>query len=220
MTTKAKPDSTETKKRILIVDDHPVVVWGLQLLINGQPDLTVCGDAADAGPALTLAEQLKPDLVIVDLKLKNSHGLELIKNLHARLPALPVLVLSMYAEELCAERCRRAGARGYLNKQGDGAAIVRAVEQILAGQMWVGAAGVNGQRSKLHRLSDREYEIFELRGEGRTSDGIAAVLGIAEHTVHNQYGLIRQKLELEDMRELDRLALRWVEEDHPLRETK
>ena len=73
MTTKAKPDSTETKKRILIVDDHPVVVWGLQLLINDQPDLTVCGDAADAGPALTLAEQLKPDLVIVDLKLKNSH---------------------------------------------------------------------------------------------------------------------------------------------------
>ncbi len=227
MTTKAKPDSTETKKRILIVEDHPVVVWGLQLLINGQPDLTVCGDAEDAGPALTLAESLQPDLVIVDLSLKNSHGLELIKNLRARLPAVRMLVISLHPEEEYAERCLRAGAHGYLDKQAAPTLIATAIRRVLAGHVFVSDAlksrlrlqpfgrpghGLNG---KISRLSDREFEIFELLGQGRTTDGIAAILRIAPHTVQNQYGHIREKLGVADVRQLAVLAARWVEGREP-----
>ncbi|HLL90643.1 MAG TPA: response regulator transcription factor, partial [Tepidisphaeraceae bacterium] len=142
-TTPINPASTRQTppkpRRILIVDDHPILREGLARLLSGEPDLSVVGEADDAGTAAQLAEELQPDLAIVDIGLRGRNGIELVKDLQVRLPALPVLVLSMFDESLYGERARRAGARGYLMKLEAREKIVAAARAVLGGGTWFGA---------------------------------------------------------------------------------
>src|SRR5580692_12805139 len=158
------------KRTVFIVDDHPIIRQGLALLINREPDLTVCGDAEEAGSALRLIEELKPDLVVVDISLSGPDGLDLLKSIRARDANLPVLILSMQDESLYAERALRAGANGYIMKQEATERVLVAIRQILGGEVYVsermakkmvqqfiGGSGVS-KRSIIDELTDRELE--------------------------------------------------------------
>ena len=131
-----KLSGSDSAQRILLVDDHPLIREGLSDVLGREADLVVCGEAADRQEALEKIPAAKPDLAIVDLVLKNSHGLELIKDIHARFPRIRVLVVSMHAEELYAERALRAGASGYLTKEEATTRVVQAVRKVLAGEIY------------------------------------------------------------------------------------
>jgi DNA-binding NarL/FixJ family response regulator len=212
------------KRRILIVDDHPVVCQGLSQLINQEADLTVCGHAASAAQGLASARSLQPDLLIVDLSLKGSSGLDLIKDMHIFMPNLPILVLSMHDETIYAERALRAGARGYLMKQESTECIFAAIRRLLSGQFYVSEAMnsrmirnfANGQgaasteASAVDKLSDRELQVFQQIGEGRSTRQIAEKLCISVKTVETHRAHLKEKLQLDNAPELTRFALEWV----------
>jgi DNA-binding NarL/FixJ family response regulator len=210
-----------TTKRILIVDDHPMIREGLRTLISREPDLSVCGEAETAQEALKAAAELDPDLVLVDIGLPGRNGLELIKDLRAFHPALPILVLSMHDELLWAERVLRAGARGYIMKREAGPVMVQAIRQVLANQLCVSEkvsarilesfAGQRVESSPLGLLSDREFEVFELIGRGKSTTEIARDLHLSTKTVEAHRAKIKEKLELKTMPELISFAARWVE---------
>lgn len=208
--------------RVFLVDDHPLVRERLSELIAREPDLIVCGEAEDVSHAMEGVEANRPDVIILDLSLKNSHGLELIKSLQATFPSLPVLVLSMHDESLYAERVLRAGALGYITKQEASGKVLSAVRQVLRGQVYLSESMsarivrnmVLGQRdtstSPMERLTDRELEVFQLIGKGLSTRRIAEELRVGIKTVESYRARIKQKLQLEDGTQLLQHATQWV----------
>src|SRR3954468_18174049 len=174
----SKPKSLKAvRKKIFIVDDHPMMREGLAQLIAQETDLTVCGEADDAAQALEQIEKLKPDLALIDITLRSSNGLELIKDLRIRVPGLSILVISMHDESLYAERVLRAGGRGYVMKQEGGKKLMEAIRHVLSGKTYVSEkisakildlfSGRPGEGSSpVERLTDREFQVFQLFGSG------------------------------------------------------
>lgn len=211
------------KSRVLIVDDHPMVRDWLGILIGKQTDLTVCGEAASASEAMQLVAAQKPDIAIVDLSLEGKSGLELIKDLKALHPNLPILVLSMHDESLYAERVLRAGARGYVAKREATDKVMVAIRRILGGDIYVSdslsakivrqaiTGGESTAASPLSRLSDRELEVFQFIGRGKSTRQIAEVLNLDVKTIESYRTRVREKLGLESSRELLQHAIQWVQ---------
>lgn len=217
---KAKP----SKRTVLIVDDHPMMRQGLAQLINSEPDLVAAGEAENAQQALQLAAVSAPDLVLADISLPDKHGLELLKDLQALHPGLAVLVVSMHDESLYAERVLRAGGRGYIMKQEGGMKMVEAIRTVLSGQIYVsekmsakileifsGRRSETTRSSPIEKLTDREFEVFQLIGQGKGTRQIAQTLHLSVKTVEVHRLHIKKKLELEDAPSLVRYAVRWVE---------
>jgi DNA-binding NarL/FixJ family response regulator len=214
----------DKKHRVFLVDDHPIVRQGLSLLIDHQPDLMVCGMAADTRSAMTDVPGSKPDIVVADLSMPGPDGLELIKSLRALLPGLPVLVLSMHDETLYAERVLKAGARGYVMKHEAETNIINALRRILDGSIYLSPAMTNRLLRKVSdhgnatppsgiaTLSDRELQIFEMLGHGLRPNKIAKELGIGIKTVETHVGRIRAKLGLRHAHEVLREAVLWLQQ--------
>jgi DNA-binding NarL/FixJ family response regulator len=212
-------------KKILIVDDHPLMRKGLGLTLDAEPDLTVCGQAADAEEALSILNTVEPDLAIVDISLPTMGGLELIKHMQALYPDMRTLVVSRHDEALYAERAIRAGARGYVMKLEAGDLIVQAVRRVLSGGIYVseeinerlllGLASGRPQltQSPLEVLSDRELEVFELTGRGLGTREIAERLHLSVKTVESYRARIKDKLSLKSASELMQHAVQWVESE-------
>jgi DNA-binding NarL/FixJ family response regulator len=207
--------------RILIVDDHPMMREGLRTLISRERDLAVCGEAETAGQALDAVANLKPDLVLADISLPGRNGVELIKEIRALQPVVLILVISMHDESLYAERILRAGARGYIMKQESGPTMIQAIRQVLAGRIYLSGKmsarileNVTGKRAKassIERLSDREFEVFQLIGRGKSTVQIAEELHLSTKTVEAHRARVKEKLDLQTMTELISFASRWVE---------
>jgi DNA-binding NarL/FixJ family response regulator len=207
------------KAGVLIVDDHPIVRHGLAQFINREQDLQVVGQANDAHEALEAIDKLKPDVVMVDLALKDRPGIELIKDIEARHPKLPVLVLSMHDESLWAERAIRAGARGYIMKEEATDRVLAALRRVLRGEIWVsddvGArllqklskGGAPAQSSPLAGLTDRELVIFRMLGLGLSVREIAEKLNLSTKTVDTHRDRIKEKLNFKSSLELLRYAI-------------
>lgn len=214
--------SSPTKRRVLLVDDHPMMREGFSTLLGREADLGVCGEAGTVEAAVAEATRLRPDLVLADITLPGRNGIELIKDLRAVAPALPILVVSMHDELLWAERALRAGASGYLMKREPGRTVIKAIRHVLAGGIYVSeevAARILQNatgRSKAHsspveQLSDREFEVFQLLGAGKNSAEIAEVLHLSAKTVDVHRANMRAKLGLRSSTELISFAARWVE---------
>lgn len=212
------------KKAILIVDDHPMFRRGLVSMIESEADLVVCGEASTCRSALDAIQQSKPDLVIVDLRLEGSDdGLDLIKDMKKYHPQIPVLALSMHDEAVYAERSLRAGAHGYITKQQLDKTVLLAIRNLLAGETYMSdnlkerlvAKFVSGQTletdSPLSVLSDRELQVFQLIGQGRTTRLIAEALHLSIKTIESHREHIKQKLNLDSSAELAQRATQWVE---------
>ncbi len=211
------------RKRILIVDDHAVLREGLVAQIDREPDLVVCGEAADARQALAGVEKLEPDLVLADITLPGRNGLELIRDLRALRPGLPVLVLSMHDESLFAERVLRAGGRGYVSKQQGGQRLIEAIRRVLSGKICVSEDvstkmfdALSGRApaktlSPVEQLTDRELEVFTLIGQAKETKEISRQLGMSVKTVEAHRASIKRKLKLKTGPELNRHAVLWVE---------
>lgn len=218
-----KAPSTPTKKRILLVDDHPLLRQGVAVLIDREPDLQVCGEAQSAAEALQAARSLRPDLALVDISLGERSGLELIKDLKIQHEALPVLVLSMHDESLYAERALRAGAQGYITKKAGGKPLLKAIREVLDGRIFLSdqmstklLQNLAGQRpgktaSPLELLTDREFEVFQLIGDGRSSRRIAETLHVSIKTIEAHRANMKAKLNLKAGTDLVHYAVRWVE---------
>jgi len=210
-----------TARRILLVDDHPLIREGLAEVLGREADLVVCGEAEGRHQALELIPTTQPELAIVDLALKDSNGLELIKDIRARFPKVLVLVVSMHDEELHAERALRAGASGYLTKAEATSRVVQAVRKVLAGEVYLSdraansllsrVAGRSGEASggSVESLCDRELEVYELIGHGLSTSQIARQLHIGVSTVETYRARIKVKLNLQDAAELLQHAIRW-----------
>ena len=209
-------------QRILIVDDHPLVRSGFVQLISDEPDLEVCGEAADEAQALQLVAATTPDLVIIDLSLAGGSGINLIERIKAHYGEVCMLVVSMHDESLFAERVLTAGALGYLNKQEAPSNIIRAIRRVLEGKVYVsdklterlldsltGMAKTPGQ-SPMPRLSNRELEVFELIGRGMTTGKIADHLKLSTKTIETHRENIKKKLGLASGQELTRRAMHWL----------
>ena len=219
---KSRPTIKAGRKRIFIVDDHPMMRDGLRALISGESDLEVCGEADDALPALEQIEKLKPDLTIVDITLRSTSGLELVKDLRIRAPGVPALVISMHDESLYAERVLRAGGRGYVMKQEGGKKLMEAIRHVLSGQTFVSPKisakildAFSGRRpegsSPVEQLTAREFEVFQLIGAGLSTKEIAARLHVSAKTVEVHRVNIKQKLKVATAPELIHFAVRWME---------
>jgi DNA-binding NarL/FixJ family response regulator len=220
----------QEKARIIIVEDHPIVRRGLKQLIEMEADLTVCAEAEDAVTALQRVKELKPNLVIIDISLKAGSGLELIKDVNALFPNMPVLVVSMHDESFYAERVIRAGALGYIMKSEAYQNIMQAVRKVLAGEIYLsneirnriikkllkGQAG--SEHSLLDGLSDREAQVFQLVAEGNRTSVIAEKLNLSSSTVDTHYAHIKQKLGLKDTTELVQFAVNWLLQEGKNRE--
>ena len=220
---KPLPVAKFAKTRVLLVDDHPTMREGLIRVIEREADLTVCGEAESIQRALEVIESAKPDVVVVDISLAGQNGLELIKDIKVRHPQLPVLVHSMHDESVYAERALRAGAKGYISKNEPPQKLLQAIRDVLKGEIFlsadmtrqilhaVGADRADRKTSPFRELSDREFEVFELTGQGLGTKEIAGTLHLSEKTVQAHRDHIRQKLNLPDGRSLTGFAIRWVE---------
>lgn len=209
------------KSTIFIVDDHPIIRQGLALLINREPDLAVCGDAEEAAVALRRIEEMRPDLMVVDISLSGPDGLELLKNIRVRDQNLPVLILSMLDESLYAERALRAGANGYIMKQEATEKVLVALRRILNGDVYLSdnmssrmlQKYIDGApsllQSRIATLSDRELEVFRQIGEGLATREIAEELHLSVKTVETYQAHIKEKLSLRSGRELIQHAIQW-----------
>jgi len=211
------------RKRILLVDDHPFMRAGLAGLLDRQPDMMVCGEAGNPQEAFRELAKSKPDLVLTDLTMPGRSGLEFIKDLLAAQPTLTILVISMHDEVVQAERALRAGARGYIMKEAGGENLLAAIRQVLRGEVYVsprmsarileGLSGgkPRGSSSPIEKLTDREFEIFQLIGQGKSTRDIAGQLHLSTKTVDVHRSHIKEKLGLKDVTSLIRHAVRWVE---------
>ena len=211
------------KKKVLLVDDHPFMRAGLGQLIERQADLMVGGEAGNPAEALRELAKARPDLVLTDITMPGRSGLEFIKDLHAQDPNLLILVVSMHDEAIYAERALRAGARGYIMKEAGGENLLAAIRQVLRGEVYVSprmAARIlddlssrrpRGSSSPIEKLTDREFEIFQLIGHGNSTRDIAEQLHLSPKTVDVHRGHIKEKLGLTDATALVRHAVRWVE---------
>jgi DNA-binding NarL/FixJ family response regulator len=220
---KGQQAKTEVKKvRIVIVDDHPIVRQGLAGLIENEKDLMVCGEAGDAHQAIKIIGKTQPDIAIIDILLKDSSGIELIKDIRVHYPALPLLVLSMHPESLYAERVLRAGAKGYVMKQQGTDKVILAIRKILNGQVYVSDRMASKMVRKLvggkpevgaspiDCLSDRELEVFLLIGQGHGTRQISERLHLSVKTIETYRSHIKEKLNLCDAAELLQYAIQWV----------
>jgi DNA-binding NarL/FixJ family response regulator len=210
------------KTKILIVDDHPIVRQGLAELINHEKDLAVCGQAEDAQQALKNIKESGPDMVIVDISLKETSGMELIKDIKAQYPNLPVLALSMHDESLFAERTLRAGAKGYIMKAEATENVITAIHKVLEGQLYLSSRMQDkivrklvGDKpepgaSPIDSLSDRELEVFLLIGKGYGTRQIAEKLYLSVKTIETYRAHIKEKLNLASSTELLQYAIQWV----------
>ena len=221
MATEARAAAPHLARRtVFIVDDHPIVREGLSLLINRESDLAVCGVAEEAVTALRRIEEMRPDIVVVDISLNGPDGLDLLKNIRMLDPDLPVLILSMMDELLYAERALRAGANGYIMKQEATEKVLVAVRRILRGEVYLSdrmvskmlhrfVGGSPEDRSPICDLTDRELEVFRLIGEGHATRQIAEELHISVKTVESYQAHIKEKLSLKNARELVQWAVQW-----------
>jgi DNA-binding NarL/FixJ family response regulator len=224
----SKTKSAIIKNRVFLVDDHPLVREWLTNLINEQPELVVCGEAENAAQALKGIAETKPKLAIIDISLNAASGLELVKDLCLQHPSVAPLVLSMHEEELYAERAMRAGARGYVRKRETSKNILVAIHRVLGGGIYVseklsnamalkflkGQEGVGNSQSRVGELSDRELEVFELLGKGRSTSEIADELHLSLKTVQAYSVRAKEKLGLTTAAELLREAILWQENAH------
>jgi DNA-binding NarL/FixJ family response regulator len=207
---------------VLVIDDHPIVRERLAELINQESDLVVCGEAEDSHQARKAVAELQPDIAIVDITLKDTYGIELIKEFKDRYPKLPMLVLSMHDEALYGERALRAGARGYLTKQEATKKVVDAIRKVLDGQIYTSekmaanilqkvAGGKSpGGGSPTDVLTDRELEVFQLLGQGKTVKEIAESLFVSAKTVEAHREHIKQKMNFKTSAELLRYAIQFA----------
>ena len=212
----------KAKIRVLLVDDHPILRKGLAQLINLETDMVVCGEAEDGPKAFELAGTLNPDVAVIDVSLKGSNGIELIKNLKARYPDLPTLMLSMYDESLYAERALRAGSLGYIMKEEAIEQVLVAIRRVLTGEIFLSdkmkakmlqqlATGRAKQvLSPIEALTDRELEVFRMIGEGKSTRQIATDLHLSVRTVEAYREYIKAKLTLKNSTELVQHAFHWV----------
>jgi DNA-binding NarL/FixJ family response regulator len=219
----AKRTARKAKAKIIVVDDHPIVRQGLVQMIGHEPDMEVCGEAEAAADALKVIAASGPDAAIVDLSLKGSSGMELLKDIRVRYPKLPVLVLSVYDESMYAERALRAGARGYMMKEEAAEKVITAIRRILSGQIYLSEnmasrllhVLVDGRAetgtSPAERLSDRELEVFQLIGQGFGNTEIARQLHLSPKTVETYRGHIKEKLNLSSATEVLQYAIRWAQ---------
>src|SRR5438128_9361980 len=210
-------------KRILIVDDHPLFRKGLEELIQSDDSFAVCGEAGNASEAMDVIRKLSPELAIVDLSLPGANGIELIKNIRAEFPKLPILVLSMHDESLYAVRALRAGADGYVMKHEAMANVINAIREVFNGHTYLSPAmaaqvitkfahrQAEGETDAVERLSDRELEILELIGRGHEVRQIAKLLHLSPKTVETHRAHIKDKLDLKNSREVARFALQWLD---------
>jgi DNA-binding NarL/FixJ family response regulator len=219
----APKTATPKTKRIIVVDDHPLFRKGLQQLIDSTDDgLTVCGEASNAAEALSAIRELKPNLAIVDLSLPGANGIELIKNIRAEFPKLPILVLSMHDESLYALRALRAGAQGYVMKEEALEKVIGAIRGVFAGHPYLSPqmsaklissfASGKAESNLTDRLSDRELEILEMIGKGRDVREIAKLLHLSPKTVETHRAHIKEKLNLANARQVARYAVQWVDQ--------
>jgi DNA-binding NarL/FixJ family response regulator len=212
------------KSRVLIVDDHPLFCEGLGRMIDRHPSLKVCGQAPDAASAMRAVAELKPDLVLVDLSLEGSNGIDLIKSLKAKDEEIPILVVSMHDESLYAERALRAGAQGYVMKNQPIQIVRAAIFKVLDGEIFLSekmstsvlAKFLLGKKeeplSPIDQLSDRELQVFQMLGQGLSSRQIAEALDLTIPTIHSFRNRIKEKLQIHTAPELVRQANQWVSE--------
>ena len=216
-----KPEPRDSKIRVFVVDDHPIVIRGLNLLINQEPDILVCGEADNGPAALQKIIELKPDVAIVDLSLKGSNGLELIKQLRQQSQKVKLLVFSMRAESIFAERALRAGANGYLTKEEGPEKAIEAIRTVMRGKRYLSRRiaewlleNMAGTRtsgdSPIDSLSDRELEVLELLGQGLGSRDVAERIGVSIKTVESHRENIKSKLGLRSASELLAYAFNWL----------
>ena len=220
---KEKTLAAPTVKRILIVDDHPVVRQGVRHVIEQEPDLRVCCEAESASEALQALQREKPDLAIVDISLRGTDGLELTKWIRAQDERLPILIMSMHDESLYAERVLRAGAHGYIMKAEVADKIVTAVRRVLKGEIYlsdkvgqnilheVSGRSTAMDESPIKNLSDRELEVFRLIGQGHGTREIASMLHLSIKTIETYRAHIKEKLGLASATQLVRYAAQWIE---------
>jgi len=226
--TRGKTHKAAAKRavRILIVDDHPAVREALAIRLSREPDLEVCGEAADVTEALQVFAATNPDVAVIDISLRDGDGIDLIKRIKAHNDAARVLVWSMHSESLFAERALRAGALGYINKEQVTDQIVVAIRRVLAGKVYlsdaaaermlhraVGGGEASVGRPPIDTLSDRELEVFRLVGQGVKTQDIATRMHLSAKTVETYRDRIRAKLDLSTGLELGRYALLWVLEN-------
>jgi DNA-binding NarL/FixJ family response regulator len=219
---KREVKESDGKTRILLVDDHAVVRFGIAQLINRQPDMAVCGEEEDASKAMGAIDTLKPDLIIADISLKDSSGLELVRNIKAQYPKLPVLIVSAHDESIYAEIAFRAGALGYLMKEEALEKVIMAVRRVLGGAIYVSDSlaarmlqqQIRGQstinESPVKSLSDRELEVFQLIGQWKSTREIADELHLSVKTIEYYREQIKRKLNLKNAAELTQRATSWV----------
>ena len=221
------PNGHPDKKRIFIVDDHAMFRDGLRRLIDMEPDLVVCGDAADAAEAMQGIRHSPPDLVVVDLSLDGTSGIDLIKNIKRDFEDLPVLVVSMHAESLYGDRALRAGAMGYVMKSEPATTVLDAIRKVLGGDVHVSekmatlvvSKFVRGESdqppSPLEALSDRELEVFRMLGQGKGTKEIAEEMNVALPTVSTFKNRIKEKLKMKNSTETILYALQWFRQETP-----
>lgn len=217
------PPESKGRTKVLIIDDHPIFREGLRKVLQAEPDLVVCGEVASAAEALAAATTTRPDVAIVDITLDHSNGIDLIKDLELHWPGLPVLVLSNHDEALYAERCLRAGALGYVMKHHPPEHLIEAVHNVLQGKFHFsgeitnkilsqcGHGPVTSAGNPAERLSDRELQVFELYGKGRTTRQIATFLHLSVKTIESHRDHIKEKLGFADSAGLVHAAVQWVE---------
>lgn len=211
-------ESKAARRRVLIVDDHPIVRQGLKRMIETEPDMEVCGEAATESQARRAIRELMPDIVIVDLALQEGDGLELVRDVHAHHPDVPMLVLSMHDETIYAERLLAEGASGYIMKQAAADQLLNALRAVLRGERYVSEQlaqtlgvrdGDGDNTDPVRRLSNRELQVLNLVGRGVSSRDIAAELGLSVKTVESHRQSIKRKLNLATNSQLLQYAMNW-----------
>jgi len=211
------------KYKIFIVEDHPIFRDGISQLIDKEDDMFVTGGCETAQECLRYLKDNQPDLVIVDITLKDSCGIELTKEIKKTYPALPVLILSMHEELIFADRVLKAGARGYMTKREATGKVIDAIRRVLQGKIYICdtmidhflersiTGGQNFNSSPVEKLSEREFEVFNLIGKGMTNRNIAEVLSVSTNTISTYRERIKEKLNLQNNAELNRYAMQWIQ---------
>ena len=214
----------KSKKKIVIVDDHPLLRERLAQLINNELDMEIIGEAESAKEAIQLIRERSPDLAIIDITLKGSSGLELIKSIRTLSIGVPILVLSMHDESLYAERVLRAGATGYITKHQAADEVLLAIRRVLAGEVYMSekmtssflksltATGVKRIPRPVDRLTDRELEVLDMIGRGHTTRQISDTLQLGVATIDTYRARIKEKMNFRNAAELQHFAIRWVRE--------
>ena len=214
--------ATRARHQVLIVDDHPIVRQGLRRLIDQERDLAVCGEAETAREATAVIRTLEPDVVVVDISLKQGDGIELVRDARARCPTLPILVLSMHDETIYAERLLAAGANGYIMKQAASDQFLMALRRVLGGGVYVSEAVGNrliqrvasghadSPANPIERLSNRELQILRMIGRGLSSRQAAEELSLSVKTVEAHRQRIKRKLNLATGSQLVQFAVSWM----------